>query len=119
MLILKTYLDSTAFIIAFTGYLTVFVSLVLLYYAFRMIPKWINWNAKRKLKRQGRHHELKDDDMHLQGEVAAAIAMTLYLYFYEQHDEENMVLTLKRVQRRYSPWSSKIYNVYDLKPLNG
>ncbi len=45
------------------------------------------------------------------GEVNAAIAMALYLYQSELHDEENTVLTIHKVSRNYSPWSSKIYTL--------
>jgi hypothetical protein len=38
-----------------------------------------------------------------------AIAMALHLYYDEVHDDESNVITIKRIERRYSPWSSKIY----------
>lgn len=40
----------------------------------------------------------------------AAIAMAMHLYF-NAHDEEPHVITIEEVERRYSPWSSKIYNM--------
>jgi len=40
-----------------------------------------------------------------------AIAMALHLYYDEVHDTESNVITIKRIERRYSPWSSKIYGV--------
>jgi len=47
------------------------------------------------------------------GEVPSAdvvaIAMALHLYYDEVHDDESNVITIKRIERRYSPWSSKIY----------
>ncbi len=45
------------------------------------------------------------------GEVLAAIAMALYEMSDDNHDIENTVLTIRNVQRRYSPWSSKIYSI--------
>jgi hypothetical protein len=45
------------------------------------------------------------------GEINAAISMALYLYFEELHDEESDVVTIKKVSKRYSPWSSKIYGL--------
>jgi hypothetical protein len=48
------------------------------------------------------------------GEVNAAIAMALYLYSSEMHDQENPVITMIRVSRTYSPWSSKIYGLRKL-----
>lgn len=47
----------------------------------------------------------------MSGEVNAAIAMALYLYQNEMHDIENAVLTIDKVSRNYSPWSSKIYTL--------
>ena len=37
----------------------------------------------------------------------AAIAMAMHLYF----NEEPHIITIEEVERRYSPWSSKIYNM--------
>jgi hypothetical protein len=53
----------------------------------------------------------KAEDYHMSGEVNAAIAMTLHLYTSELHDAENTVLTINKVSRTYSPWSSKIYGL--------
>ena len=39
----------------------------------------------------------------------AAIAMALDMFYDEAHDNESNVITIKRIERRYSPWSSKIY----------
>jgi hypothetical protein len=41
----------------------------------------------------------------------AAIAIALYKYSEKLHDTENMVLTLNRASKAYSPWSSKIYGL--------
>ena len=43
----------------------------------------------------------------------AAIAMAMHLYF-DSHDEEPHVITIQEVERRYSPWSSKIYSMRNL-----
>lgn len=47
----------------------------------------------------------------MSGEVNAAIALALHLYQSELHDYENTVLTIQKVSRTYSPWSSKIYTL--------
>ena len=44
----------------------------------------------------------------ISGETHAAIAAAIHLYNEELHDEENTVLTINRISRTYSPWSSKI-----------
>jgi Na+-transporting methylmalonyl-CoA/oxaloacetate decarboxylase gamma subunit len=47
----------------------------------------------------------------LSGEVNAAIVMALFLYGNELHDQEDPVITMTKVSRTYSPWSSKIYGL--------
>lgn len=49
-------------------------------------------------------------DIHPTSEEQAAIAMAMHLYF-NAHDEEPNFITIKEAERRYSPWSSKIYNM--------
>ncbi len=94
------------------GYVTVFISLVILFYVFAAIPKLINLQIRQKLKKQGK---LTDEEKNLEmvGEVNAAISVALYLFFEEQHDDESRKMTVKNIQKVYSPWSSKIYNVND------
>lgn len=48
-------------------------------------------------------------------DTEAAIAMALYLYFNEMHDQESDVITVKRVSKTYSPWSSKLYSMRNLR----
>jgi len=43
--------------------------------------------------------------------VVAAIATALYEATEHVHDIEHTVLTIQKVSRRYSPWSSKIYGM--------
>lgn len=45
------------------------------------------------------------------GEVMAAISMALFEMSEEAHDIESTVLTIRKVDRRYSPWSSKIFGL--------
>jgi len=50
-----------------------------------------------------------------EGKEKAAIAMAIYLHMNEMHDEESNVITIQRVSKAYSPWSSKIYNMRNLR----
>jgi glutaconyl-CoA/methylmalonyl-CoA decarboxylase subunit delta len=50
-----------------------------------------------------------------QDEEQAAIAVALYLHFNELHDEESNIITIQRVSKTYSPWSSKIYNMRNFR----
>jgi len=44
-------------------------------------------------------------------EAAAAISLAIHMYKQEMHDMESLTITLKKVSRIYSPWSSKIYTL--------
>ncbi len=44
-------------------------------------------------------------------EIAVAISAAIHLFTQEVHDSENYVLTINRIQKPYSPWSSKIYGL--------
>ena len=47
----------------------------------------------------------------ISGGVYAAIAAAVHLYGEELHDVEKTVLTINKVSRTYSPWSSKIHGL--------
>lgn len=47
------------------------------------------------------------------GEEIAAIVMALHEHL-NAHDNENTILTINKVKRAYSPWSSKIYGLREL-----
>ena len=105
---------SEIWIITAVGYGVVFFALVLLVLCFLSLPKilGIGMRGAEKVrdKRQARK-KADNEEKYISGEVSAAIGLALALYFKEQHDEESGVLTIKRVSRTYSPWSSKIYGV--------
>lgn len=46
--------------------------------------------------------------------TTAAIAMALHLFYNGIHDEEPTKVTIKKVERRYSPWNSKLYGINNL-----
>lgn len=41
-------------------------------------------------------------------EIMAAISYALYLYLEGEKDQEKTMLTIKQVQRTYSPWNSRV-----------
>lgn len=55
--------------------------------------------------------QVDDKKKYITGDEFAAIAAAIYMYNEELHDEENTILTITEVNRRYSPWSSKMYNM--------
>ena len=97
--------------IAITGYVIVFLALVLLYFVFYYLSKGIVLNTRRKLTRAGKLHQINEDkDIYISGEVTAAIAMSIYLT-RDLHDTESDILTIKKISKDYSPWNSKIYGM--------
>jgi glutaconyl-CoA/methylmalonyl-CoA decarboxylase subunit delta len=101
-------------VVTVVGYVIVFVALVLLYFIFDLLSKVLNSQIRSKLKRQGRLHPTDSkSDFSVPGEVTAAISIALYMST-QLHDEESNIITIKKVSRVYSPWSSKIYGVRGL-----
>lgn len=67
-------------------------------------------HRKKKMETYGLKH---DDDNHeaASGEAMAAIAAAVYQHFNSRHDIEDTVLTMRKLKRAYSPWSSKLYGL--------
>ena len=88
----------------------VFSGLALLYLFFKGLGLFMTKDARKaeKLLKTTSPGVVKPG---LSGEVNAAIVMALYLYGNEMHDQEDPVITMTKVSRTYSPWSSKIYGL--------
>lgn len=93
----------------------VFLGLILLYICFKLIGK-----AAIKLRKRNAMiaHNITDKEEakekklgEASGEVIAAISMALHEAQGADHDVEETILTISRVKRSYSPWSSKIYTL--------
>ncbi|WP_346858103.1 OadG family protein [uncultured Draconibacterium sp.] len=100
--------------VAIVGFFIVFFSLTVLVIVFTRLPKLINMQFNRKKLRRNKskdEEEVTQDDFVVEGNVTAAISLALHMYFNELHDEESNVVTIKKVRKAYSPWSSKIYSV--------
>ena len=109
-------------LMALMGMVIVFSALLMLYIILSNTPKLYTASFKAKLKElnplrkkpvvvaipEATQQEKLDN---LTGEVNAAIAAAIHLYRFELHDFEDTVLTIKKVSRTYSPWSSKIYGL--------
>ncbi len=108
-------------ITAIVGYLIVFTALVLLYFVFYYMPKILKLNLKNifQSKAKNQNEISPEEEEELSGETNAAISMALYLYMSELHDEESNIMTIEKVSKTYSPWSSKIYGLRNFsKPYN-
>lgn len=101
--------EAGGYTISIVSIIVVFISLAVLVVIFMSIPKILEMNIKNKLKKAGKTEETPV--INVEGEVNAAIAMGLHLYFDELHDEESNIITIHNAPKQYSPWSSKIYGV--------
>ncbi len=109
ILLNSSYLNAENVMIALVGIIIVFVSLSILYFILKAIPKIIEWQIRGRAKNKGLNGGQKYEQ--LPSGVDAAISAALFLYFNEIHDEENAIMTIKKVSKNYSPWSSKIYSM--------
>ena len=79
------------------------------------LKKFFRLISYKKLKAQSAKAGKVSELLGMKGEVPSgdivAIAMALHLFYDEVHDDESNVITIKRIERRYSPSSSKIYGV--------
>lgn len=85
---------------------------------FQNLERMINYTTKALSKRKTKPEE-SEVKVSTSVEEAAAIALALHLFISDQHDSESMNLTLNRISKTYSPWSSKIYGVMNsITPSN-
>ncbi|MBS1380607.1 OadG family transporter subunit [Parabacteroides sp.] len=98
--------DSLGIGMTITAMAVVFLGLLILFLVFKQIGKWAIAASKRNAAKSG-----EVSTVEVSGEVYAAIATALYEFGEDTHDVENTVLTIQKVKRNYSPWSSKIYSL--------
>ncbi|MDD2563449.1 MAG: OadG family protein [Salinivirgaceae bacterium] len=100
--------------VAIVGTVVVFLALYFLSLLFKFIPYVMELSLRYKLRKQGKLDITSEKNLSIDGDTNAAIAMAIYMMLDDNHDEESNIITIKRLSRRYSPWSSKIYNVMNL-----
>lgn len=108
--------DENGFGMTIMAMAIVFSALLLLCLCFYAIGK-IGGAVSRINKMRAHGVDKSDADetikSHDSGEEIAAIAMALYEHL-NTHDTENTILTINKVKRAYSPWSSKIYGLREV-----
>lgn len=110
--------DENGFAMTIMAMGIVFSALLLLCICFYIISR-IGARKLRsnKAKSQGaeslRSMAREERPQHDSGEEIAAIVMALHEHL-NAHDTENTILTINKVKRTYSPWSSKIYSIREL-----
>ena len=110
-------ITNESLVIAALGYSIVFLVLLLLYLVFDRLPVVLGIATKARKQARDMRESLMNGKRKaaqqevITGEVCAAIALAIHLHLADQHDEENRNLTIQKISRAYSPWSSKIYGV--------
>lgn len=97
-----------------TAMAVVFLGLLLLFLIFKQIGKLSIAATKRNVKKAAGGNAVVADAGMESGELFAAIATALYEMNDDNHDIEHTVLTIRKVTRTYSPWSSKIYGLREV-----
>ena len=105
--------DSLGIGMTITAMAVVFLGLLLLFLIFKQVGKAAIAASKRNAQKAGAPVSASAPD-EVSGEVFAAISAALYEMSDDNHDVENTVLTIRKVARTYSPWSSKIYSLRDV-----
>ncbi len=99
-------------IIAMCIVLSALIILSVLFYFFGKISSMLLTKKKQKATEKFKDHAGAPEPGDIaSGEVIAAIAMALAEHFGEGHDMEDTILTIRKLRKAYSPWSSKIYNL--------
>ncbi len=115
--------DPSGILMAITAMSVVFTSLVLLYVLFTLLGKIMVRVAKGEQPVVKPAAELlatanRRSSAFAGEEEIAAIAMAIHQFRSELHDKQSTVLTINRVARAYSPWSSKIYGLRQVPQKN-
>ncbi|MGD9329320.1 MAG: OadG family transporter subunit [Cyclobacteriaceae bacterium] len=105
------YLLNDGLVITLVGYLIVFMALVLLAFVFNAVPKLLDVQKRRNLRKRGKEATFIASTEDLSGEANAAIGTAIFMFFNEMHDDEDTIITIRKISKSYSPWSSKIYGI--------
>jgi Na+-transporting methylmalonyl-CoA/oxaloacetate decarboxylase gamma subunit len=110
--------DPYGVIMSVTAMSVVFIALIMLYIIFKRIGKAAIRAGRNKATKAGLSPVVAAAVVSeaVPGEIYAAVATAIHLYMQEDdvHDLENTILTIHKVTRAYSPWSSKIYGLREV-----
>ena len=110
MNILLSYME-LGITVSIIGYCIVLFALSFLFAIYSIIPKLLNAYTKYKLVKEGKKKCADSNTLELTGEESAAIAAAIHFILDERHDIESGTITIKKISKRYTPWSSKIYSM--------
>ena len=97
--------DPHGFGLAVVAICVVFVALICIWLIMMLFSSIIRKSAAAKAPSIGAIASGVD------GEVYAAIAAAIYAYEQDLHDEEDTIITIQKVERAWTPWNAKFYNM--------
>jgi len=104
-------MDPAGIVMTLIAMTVVFIALILLYITFKYVAKLYRIDLRNQFRKARPGEIVPEEPENIPGEVNAAIALALHLYRNQLHDMEDTVITIKKVSKAYSPWSSKIYGL--------
>jgi glutaconyl-CoA/methylmalonyl-CoA decarboxylase subunit delta len=97
--------------VALVGIVIVFAAFVLVFVSIASISGIYQSIIKNRSKNSGKENETIDNSTQVTSGIDAAISAAIFLYLNDIHDKEDAIMTIKKISKAYSPWSSKIYSV--------
>lgn len=117
LLAIQEGLQAKGWVVTISGFFIVITALIVLFLVFSGLLKLLNMDWKAIFKKDKKKDKVevasgKDIETATNDDVMVAIAMALSLSMSTGvHDEESDIITIKRVERRNSPWCSRIYGM--------
>jgi len=103
---------SEGFLIAVIGISVVFLGLIFLFIFMKTFTYFFGISTAKKSAEPGQRIIVSSlGKESISGEILAAISLAIHRRREEFHDMEKTIITLNRITRPYSPWSSKIHSI--------
>ncbi len=99
------------------GFGMVFVLLVFLIYVLKLFGAVMGNSATAQKKAEAPKAAVKAEPQPVSAsseDDLAAVALALHLYYNGVHDEEPTEITIRNIERRYSPWNAKTFGINNL-----
>jgi len=109
--------DPTGAVLTITNIVVVSIALTLLFFIFKYMGNFhtrkfpMKKTDKTMATQTGEANLISGKKKTITNDELAVIAIALYKYTKSMHDYEDTTLTINKVSRAYSPWSSKIYGL--------
>lgn len=106
---------SNIYMIALFGIIIVMISLVVIYFFMQFVTWVIKYLKYRQLKtvrkKKNKLRMIKIEDNCPDMKTVLAISTAIHMEMKYKMEEENAILTINKLIRPYSPWSSKILSM--------